>query len=81
MSSRVESIEITSAGWYQGHHKGKLIQGYLKDDCTNIRHHLEMELPIGNQSLVVISLLMLVLNGEINDEEFDYQGPEPRGAG
>ena len=39
-----------------------------------------MELPIGYQSLDVISLLMLFLNQEIMDGEFDYQGPEERGA-
>ena len=35
-------------------------------------------LTIGEQSLDVIRLLMLVLNREILDGEFDYQGPEPR---
>ena len=39
-----------------------------------------MELPIGDQSLDVISLLMLVLNREMLYGEFDYQGPEARGV-
>ena len=39
-----------------------------------------MELLIGDQSLDVISLLMLVINQEILDVEFYYQGPEVCGV-
>ena len=39
-----------------------------------------MELPIGDKSLDVIILLMLVLNQEMMDVEFDYQDPEAPGV-
>ena len=39
-----------------------------------------MEIPIIDQILDVISLLMLVINREILDGGFDYQGPEARGV-
>ena len=49
-------------------------------NCTNLHQRLEVKPPIGNQSLDVISLLMLVLNWEMLDAEFDYQGTEARGV-
>ena len=37
-----------------------------------------MELPISNQILDMISLVMLVLNQDVQDGDFDYQGTEAR---